>query len=172
MRSILLTLICSLLTNWALGQLIDKVEQIRNTVAKINSDTSYTTKSLESEQFLEHAPDGGGQLTGYFNNSQLVKIVKEIGLSSCSIVFEYYLQDNILISVYGQEIVFEFVDSTGSLDYTKQAVGMECKFYFENGKLLKSNFTGQTRCIDPPSDAQIQYLFDDLKQYLDLFKEY
>lgn len=171
MRTTILTLTFFFLTTFVFGQSGDKVEQIRKTVEQINSDTTYTTKTLDNEQFLECMIDGGGQLTGYFKNGQLVKFWVRVGLSSCVTNYEYYLQDNILIFVYGQEKVFAYVDSTGSFDYTTQTLGMECRFYFDNGKLMKSKFTGQTRCSNPPSDTQAPELLADSRRYLELLKK-
>ena len=86
-----LTLALLFLTTFLFGQSGDKVEQIRKSVEQINQDTAYTTKILDNEQFLEHMTDGGGQLTGYFKNGQLVKVLERVGLSSCVTTYEYYL---------------------------------------------------------------------------------
>jgi hypothetical protein len=171
MRTTFLTLTFLFLTILLFGQSGDKVEQIRKTVEQINKDSAYTKKTLDNEQWMGQMTDGGGQLTGYFKNGQLVKIVEWVGLSSCTSIYEYYFQDNIFIFVYGQEKVFAYVDSTDAFDYTKQTVRMECRFYFDNGKLIKSKFNGQTRCSNPPSDAQAPDLLADSKKYFELLKK-
>ncbi|HEX4374794.1 MAG TPA: hypothetical protein VHZ50_15930 [Puia sp.] len=75
----------------------NKINIIRQTVEQINKDSNYTIKKLNEEEFLEQTPDNGGELTGYFKNGQLVKIIERIGLSSCINITEYYLQENKLI---------------------------------------------------------------------------
>jgi len=170
MRTTILTLTFFIFATLLFGQTENKVEQIRKTVEHINRDTLYTIETLDNEQWMEHMTDGGGQLTGYFKNGQLVKIVERIGLSSCTSLYEYYLQDNVLLFVYGQEKVFAYEESTGSFDYTNQKTGMECRFYFDKSKLIQSKFTGQTRCSDPPSDTQAADLLADSKRYAALLK--
>jgi hypothetical protein len=70
------------------------LNKIRKAVEHINNDSGYAIKKLDNEEFLEHTTDNGGQLTGYFKNGQLVKIIEWIGLSSCVDITEYYLQNN------------------------------------------------------------------------------
>lgn len=171
MRKTIWTLTFLSLTTFLFGQSDDKIVQIRKAVEQINNDTTYTTKTLDNEHFLEHTTDGGGQLTGYFKNGQLVKVWRQVGLSSCVTNYEYYFQDDILLFVYGQEQVFAYVDSTGSFDYTTQTLGMECRFYFDDGKLIASKFTGQTRCSNEPSDTQAPDLLAESKRYSELLKK-
>lgn len=169
-KTSVLLLLVSLTIN-CFGQSDERINSIRKIVEQLNKDTTYTTKTLDNEQWMEHTTDGGGQLTGYFKNGQLVKVVKWVGLSSCVTNFEYYLQNNSLIFVYGQEKVVQYVDSIASFDWSKQTLGMECRFYFDNGKLIQSKFTEQTRCSNPPSDTQAPDLLADSKRYLTLLKK-
>src|SRR6185295_612843 len=48
------------------AQSTDNIEQIRETVEKINTDTGYRTRTLDNEEFMEEMGDGGGSLTGYY----------------------------------------------------------------------------------------------------------
>lgn len=149
----------------------DKVGSIRKTVEEINRDTTYQKKTLDNDQFLEQMTDGGGQLTGYFKNGKLVKVVERIGLSSCVSIYEYYLQNDLVIFVYGQEKVFPYDNETGLFDYQNQILGMECRFYFEKAKLIGSKFDGQTRCANEPSDSQASDLLASCKRYSGLLKK-
>jgi hypothetical protein len=158
------------MTTLLFGQSGDKVEQVRKAVEEINRTTT-TTMTLDNEQFLEHMTDGGGKLTGYFKNGELVKVEEWVGLSNCTTNYEYYIRDRKLIFVYGQENVFPYVDSTGTFDYKTQAISMECRYYFDNGKLIKSKFAGQPRCTNEPSDARASDLLDRSKRYQELLKK-
>jgi hypothetical protein len=43
---------------------------------------------------------------------------------------------------------------------------MECRYYFENNKLIKSKFIGEPRCSNIPSDSDAKELLADCKKYL------
>ena len=136
--------------------------------ARLKADTTYVIKILNNEQFLEQMTDGGGQLKGYFYNGQLVKIIEWIGLSSCVNITEYYLGGNQLVYAYTQGKETKYVDSTATFNSMVQTVTMECTYYYNNGKVIKSTYEGSTRCSGPPTaDWSTNYLrrFD---QYLKL----
>src|ERR1700754_1122586 len=85
------------------------VDIIRKAVQQINSGNGYTKKVLENEAFLKHATDGGGRLTAFLKNGQIVKLVEQIGLSSCSNTTEYYLdeKENLIFSyTAGREFLY------------------------------------------------------------------
>ncbi|HSY60619.1 MAG TPA: hypothetical protein VK796_02035 [Cytophaga sp.] len=159
------SLICTFFYTVAFAQTDNFVNNIRGTVEQINKDKSLIKKTLESEQFLEQPADGGGQLVGYFKNGQLVKIVEHIGLSSCVDITEYYIQDNKLIFVYTQGKEFEYVDRLASYNLNLQKVTMECRFYYQDDKLLKSVLTGSTRCSGQPVVSWSQKYQDNYFRY-------
>jgi len=83
------TLTVSFLT--ALGQ--DKariVSDIRKEFKIINNDTTLKKVVLNDEEFLDHTTDGGGQLTGFYKEGQLRKIVSWIGLSNGNEIFDFF----------------------------------------------------------------------------------
>jgi hypothetical protein len=133
------------------AQTDNSVNNIRKAVEQINADKSLTTKTLENEQFLQQVTDGGGQLTGYFKNGELIKIVERIGLSSCVDITEYYIQNNKLIFVYARGKEFEYIDSLAAFNSSIQKLTMECRFYYKDGALLTSVLTGSTRCGGQPA---------------------
>ena len=137
----------------AIAQSDNSINKIQLIIKQINKDSSYRTKILDNEQFLEEIPDGGGQLTGYFKNGQLVKIVEFIGFSSCINITEYYLKDNKLIFIYIKGKEFKYVDSLATFNRNLQSLTMECRFYFQNDKLIKSTLAGSTRCAGIPSES-------------------
>lgn len=122
------------------------INKIRKTVEQINKDTGYITKTLDNEQFLQQTTDGGGQLTGYFKNGKLVKIVEFIGLSSCVNITDYYFKESKLIFVYVTGKEFLYVYSLSTFNSNIQSVTMEYRFYFNNEKMVKKILKGQTRC--------------------------
>ena len=63
---------------------------------------------------MEFIPDGGGQLTGIFENDQLIKIVEWTGPSFGIIITEYYLKDNSIFFAYEKENKFkDLFDQSG-----------------------------------------------------------
>ena len=145
------------------------IKKIHKTVEQINKDSGYTTRTLDNEEFMGQMTDGGGQVTGYFKKEQLVKIDEFIGLSSCVNNTTYYLKDNKLIFAYTQGKEFQYVDSIATFNSSIQTVTMECRFYFENGKMIKSIFKGATRCGGPPLDSWAKNCMDNTTRYISLF---
>ena len=154
-------LLTFLLSNLLTYSQENSIDNIRHVVEQINKDSGYSKKVLNNEEFLEHSTDGGGELTGYFKNGQLVKIREWIGLSSCINITEYYLQSGKLIFTYTEGSDFAYNDSLESFDYEKSARTMECRFYYENSKLIKNIFKGESRCSGKPT---IEWSKDYLKE--------
>ena len=73
MRTIVIILTVLFSSSFLFGQTHSRVNSVRQWVEKINNDTLYTVKKLENEQWMEQMTDGGGELTGYFKDGQLVK---------------------------------------------------------------------------------------------------
>jgi hypothetical protein len=151
-----------------LAQTDNSLNKIRKTVEQTNKDKSLTTKTLDNEQFLQQTTDGGGQLTGYFKNGQLVKIIEWVGLSSCIDITEYYLKDDKLIFVYSQGKELQYIDSIATFNSNQQTLTMECRFYIHNDTLLKSILTGSTRCAGQPSDSWVRNYQDNYLRYIKL----
>ncbi|MBX2983709.1 MAG: hypothetical protein KF843_13610 [Flavobacteriales bacterium] len=132
-------------TNKIVTTAIDRVVQ------EINQSEDYEVRTLENDEFLEQMTDGGGELTGLMRNGQLVKMIEQVGLSSCVNVTEYYFENSQLafISVQGSE--FSYIDSTSSFDPRAQDVTMKANFYFHANKLIESELKGSTRCGGAPT---------------------
>lgn len=146
------------------------IDNIRYAVEYINKDSGYSKKVLSNEEFLEHTTDGGGELTCYFKNGELVKIREWIGLSSCINITEYYLQTDKLIFAYTEGSEFAYNDSLESFDYKKPVRTMECRFYYENGKLIKSILKGESRCSGKPDQEWSKENLSDCSRYQKLLK--
>ena len=143
----------------------NSIEKIRHAVGQINKDSGYSKKVLNNEEFMGESSDGGGQLTGYFKNGELVKIKEWIGLSSCINITEYYLQSGKLIFTYTEGKDFVYSDLSKKFNPQKQTLTMECRFYFENDKLVKNTFKGQSRCSGKPKVEWANNYLDDYARY-------
>jgi len=147
------TLTVSFLT--ALGQ--DKariVSDIRKEFKIINNDTTLKKVVLSDEEFLAHTTDGGGQLTGFYKEGQLRKIVSWIGLSNGNEIFEFYFTNSKLIFVYEQfnSFIYDRKQETLRLDTTERT--FEGRYYFKNDKLIDQITTGHNRFENDDIDPQ------------------
>jgi hypothetical protein len=147
------------------------LNKIRKAVEHINNDSGYAIKKLDNEEFLEHTTDNGGQLTGYFKNGQLVKIIEWIGLSSCVDITEYYLQNNKLIFAYTKGSESPYIDSLQTFDHGTINETMECRFYFSNNKIVKTILKGSTRCSGQPTAGRAKNYLDECSRYTRLLKK-
>jgi hypothetical protein len=146
----------------------NKLNEIRKTVEQINKDTAYSTKVLNNEEFMEQMTDRGGYLTGYYKRGKLVKIIEWIGLSRCNNITEYYLQNNRLVFAYTEGQDFTFGDSSSAIASNILSNALECRFYFDNDKLVKSIMKGSTACSGEPSIEWAKQDLDDCKKYIKL----
>jgi hypothetical protein len=163
-------IIVFLLSNLLVYSQKNSIDNIRLAVEQINKDSGYSKKVLDGEAFLEEAPDGGAELTGYFKNGELVKIMEWIGLSSCIRITEYYLQSHHLIFTYTQEKDFAYSESLKTFDPQKQILKMECRFYFENDKMIKNIFKGESRCSGKPEVEWSKTYLQECYKYQKLLK--
>lgn len=120
-------------------------------VHEVDAGKDYAVKTLENEEFLTQMTDGWGELTGMMRDGALVKVVKWIGLSSCTETMEYYFQDWQLVFVSAQGAEFAYVDSTASFDPGVQKVTMEGRFYYRDGVAAPVVLKGSTRCGGAPT---------------------
>jgi len=118
---------------------------IRTEFKKINTNDSLKTIILNNEEFLEQMTDGGGTLTGYFEDDQLVKFTEWVGLSYGNVVSEYYFKDLELFFLYQKESKFadKIGGEPGDLDYAKLETMFEGRYYFDKNKRIKTLEKGQ-----------------------------
>lgn len=121
------------------------IEDIQKKVWAIDFEKNYQTKVLNNEKFLDHMTDGGGQLTGYFKDGQINKVVEWLGLSYGTKTFNYYFFDGRLILVNEKEEDFPDISNSGTLDYTKVEFAFEGNYYFNEEKLIDQKTNGQKR---------------------------
>jgi hypothetical protein len=109
----------------------------------INNHTTLKKKILQNEEFLENIPDGGGELTGYYKNDSIVKIVEWIGLSYGNRTREFYFRKTQLFFVYEKFESFARNDTTGEADLSKIKTSFEGRYYFHNNKLTEQKTSGK-----------------------------
>ncbi len=130
----------------------ESIDSIRSRFKWINEHTDFTITELNNEDYLEHMPDNGGQLKGYFINDTLYKIVEWLGPSYAIMITEYYLWNNDLIFVYDIEKNYnQIIDSTDGFigfDYSKTEIKYESRHYFVDGKEIRKLEKGK-RLMEP-----------------------
>ena len=127
---------------------------IRNSFQEINSYTKYKIITIEeAEEFLEHNPDNGASLKGYYKSDSLKKIIEWLGLSNKVIQNEYYFDKGKLIFVYTKESKYKFIDSTQSFDYSKLQPVFQGRYYFSNEKLFETKLTDKEHYQSKEQDA-------------------
>lgn len=137
----------------------DKIKLIRQTVQTINKFKNLKKILLRNDEFLEDGvPDGGGELTGYFKNGELVKIFESIGISNGMNDIEYYLKDNKLIFAYEVKKHFEVNQKTFSFNYEKLNTVFEGRYYFDQNKLIDTKIKGENEHADDEKDYTNQLI--------------
>jgi hypothetical protein len=124
------------------------IQKIRTEFQRINSNHQLEKVDLYNLEFMVQTRDDGAQLTGYFENDQLVKCTEWIGLHHGFIVTEYYLKEGKLFFVYEQENKFKSVyDSSGEWMYFDTSLPPETifegRYYFNNSKLIRELNKGE-----------------------------
>lgn len=123
-------------------------------VQEIDAGKDYELRILENEEFLTQMTDGGGELKGFVNNGQLVKMESWVGFSSCVYITEYYFDRGELIFVQEQGLEIAYVDSTGAFDPAVQNITMEGRYYFHDGVAAPVVLKGSTRCGGAPTQER------------------
>lgn len=168
--SLLLTIINFLLFSSLLAQNKEaSIKEIRQVVQNINNNKNLKKIVLRNNEFLEDAvPDGGGELTGYFKNGELVKIFESIGISNGMDNTEYYLKNNKLIFAYVVKKRFQVNRKTSSFNYNKTHMIFEGRYYCEKNQLLDAKIKSVAD-FNPAKDY-INELIKQANQYATLLK--
>ena len=147
----------------------DMIFNIKKSYQQINSYEKYKTVTIDdAEEFLEHNPDNGASLKGYYKSDSLKKITEWLGLSNKVIQNEYYFDKGKLIFVYTKESRYKYIDSTHTLDYSKLELGSEGRYYFDNEKLFETKLTDKEYYQSKQEDA-LNFL-NSSKKYTKLLK--
>jgi hypothetical protein len=160
------------------GQKDEKIKAIRKIVKSIDSDTNYTLKKLDNEYFVNkknEMTDGGQELTGYYKNGQIRKIIYGVGLSYGMKTFEYYFLENELIFVFEkQDTYLQLRDSSGEItgfDYTKLEPVFEGRYYFNKTKLIETKNKGKEWFVKNEEDNKEREFLEDSKSFIEELKK-
>lgn len=147
----------------------DRILQIRNDFVEINTDTALKKLSLSDEEFLENIPDGGGELTGYYKNGELVKLTEWIGLSYGNSTREFYFKRGRLFFVFEQ--FASFIQNEEGLDKSQTKTTFEGRYYIHQGRLIDKKIKGR-RTIEDEEPADVVKAFEEtLKEYKELLAQ-
>lgn len=142
---------------------------IKKSYQQINSYKKYVTVIIDdAEEFLEHNPDNGASLKGYYKSDSLKKITEWLGLSNKIIQNEYYFDKGKLIFVYTKESRYKYIDSTQTFDYSKLEPVFQGRYYFDNEKLFETKLADKEHNKSKRKDA-LNFL-DASKKYSKLLK--
>ena len=137
-------------TTLLFGQTAKRIAAVRKKVETINTEKSYQIKKLDNDYFVNvknESTDGGQELSGYYKNGKVKKIVYSVGLSYGLKTCEYFFSNDELIFVLEKQD--QFADTK---DQSNQVTGLDHKklesvytgrFYFENSKLFSIKQTGK-----------------------------
>ena len=109
---------------------------IKERVTAINSTSDYEKVTLQGDEFLDQPTDGGGQLTGYFKNRKIEKIVERIGVSNGEYLTEYYFASDQLVFVYTKFSAHRYDETKNEFDWSKKDLVFEGRYYFSNNKAI------------------------------------
>ncbi|WP_442587477.1 hypothetical protein ACSBL2_15640 [Pedobacter sp. AW31-3R] len=138
--------------------------QIRKDFKAINNEKGLKEIVLNNEDFLDHMPDGGGKLTGYYKNKELIKIICWIGLSYGTQLTEYYFKDKELIFAYKVFNSFLYDDQTQQLRYNDTKRSFEGRYYFNGGQQIKTITKGKNN-VDEGQTASENTMIQEADDY-------
>ena len=132
----------------------DIITTARKQFHEINADTSLKKITLDGEEFLDHVPDGGGELTGFLKGDSIVKIPEWIGLSYGNRIRAYYYKHDKLFFIF--EKFESFIEKNGELDYGRVKTSFEARYYFNNEKLIEQKISGKKPLEDNSTDMSTE----------------
>ena len=136
------------------------IRRIRQVTETINTDKTLKKVVLSAEEYLDDVPDGGAELTGYFRGNSIVKISEWIGLSYGIKTFDYYFQKDLPVFIYETEKRFGHTKSV--IEYNKQTLSYEGRYYFSNTHLIEQKLKGKKAFNDSTDPSG---LLKEYKQY-------
>ena len=132
-----------------------RIKSVQRFVTHIDSEKFKDSLELENEDFMENMTDGGGSLTGYFQNGKLVKIAEWYGLSWGVLQATFYLKNDKLAFVKETEDHF-YTDSMGT-DPSRFDTHFIGEYYFDNDHLFDEVSVGHNRFEIDENDAGNEY---------------
>ena len=172
MRTKILILTFLILTISSYGQdLIEKYPDIKNEKIRIDKNDSLNKIILENEEFLDQMTDGGGILTGFYDeNKEIIKIEVLVSKSTGVQEYSFYLKNESPILIIDNFKRFAWNEKTGEFDYTRFDGGFNGNYLFENNKLIDLISLGHNRFEDDQIDIEETFL-DENEYYVNLIKK-
>jgi hypothetical protein len=173
MRAVIRFILSSLLTSCFVSTFAQDTAKliagIRKEFKIINADSTLEKVTLTGEEFLDHAPDGGGELTGFYKAGQIRKIVRWLGLSNGNEILEFYFKNSQLIFVYEEFLSFVYDDKKQTLRFDTTEKSFTGRYYFSKTKLVDYVTTGHNRFENDAIDPEKTLLTEanDNKKILD-----
>jgi hypothetical protein len=130
------------------------IEYIREELENIHLDTNLRSTTLINEEFLPDMTDGGGELTGFYDENGISKIYRSVGISNGVGITEFYYKKNKLIFVREKFNSYVFNEKTKSFDYTKINTTYSGSYYFSKDKIFNSTVKGKRNFGDNLTDIQ------------------
>lgn len=161
-----------LLTISTYGQdLIGKYPDIRNERIQIDKNDSLKKIVLENEEFLKNMTDGGGMLTGFYDEKKEIrKIQVQVFLSTGIQEYEFYLKNESLILILDDFKRFAWNEETNEFDYNKFDGGFSGIYLFKDERLIDQIRLGHNRFEDDQIDIEKTFM-EELNYYLELIKK-
>ena len=160
------------LTTLLFGQTAERIAAVRKKVEAINTEKSYQIKKIDNNYFVKvknEATDGGQELSGYYKNGKIKKIVYSVGLSYGMKTSEYFFSNDELVFVLEKQDQFADIKDQSNqvteLDYTKLEPVYTGRFYFENSKLFSIKQTGKEIFTNMDKKSKEAELLKDSKVF-------
>lgn len=167
--AILLLFYCVCLSQYSYAQNKDMlVKTIQSECETIDADSGYLIKVLKNDDLpLGEKAQGGREITGYFKNNTLYKIIDVVGLPSGIATSTYYFWGDHLVYDYETEDTFPFVDSINRYDYTSVTRSFEGFYYYVADKQIEMKVTGKKKFTN--ARRLVENIQGLQKEYLSLF---
>lgn len=133
-----------------------QIREIQKYVNQICKQKFKDSLELENEEFMENMTDGGGSLTGYFQDGKLLLIKEWIGLSYGVTQHSFYFNKDRLVYVLELEDDF-YVDSSGT-DHSRFDQHFRGNYYFSNNRLVDMVSLGHNRFEIDTNDPEKEFL--------------
>lgn len=135
----------------------DELNKLKKDITEIDKFKNYQKIIFNNEEFMMEMTDGGGTLTGYFKDGNLLKIEEEIYLSHCKITSQYYFKDGKLFFA-----VRRGFDETTESNKQKH---LDWSFFVISGKFVEQKAINSTVCTGEAPDQWCQKMKNLAEDY-------
>lgn len=151
--------------SWAQG-IVENHPNVATAVHAIEGDSLLRSVVLTNEEFMDHV-DEGGELTGYFRDSLLVKISVALYFSHGQVRMHYYLDQGELILMEESFDQYGYDVELNEMDYATTERTFHGQYVFSQGQLIDQISRGHNRFENDETDVQGTIL-SEFKHYKDL----